>query len=54
MTSGQLLIKDQPPDDLDSDAGFYSYRFNASVYPSDGDYLTGEQTLSVYETVSGE
>jgi hypothetical protein len=52
--NGQLLIKDQAPDNLDAYAGFYSYRFNASISPSDGDYLTGEQTLSIYETTTGE
>ena len=53
LTSGELLIKDQKPDNLDADAGFYSYRFNASISPEDGDYITGDKTLSVYETTSG-
>ncbi|MCJ1331200.1 hypothetical protein MMC10_007888 [Thelotrema lepadinum] len=51
--SGQLLVNNQQPDNLDTDAGFYSYRFNITIYPEDGDYLSGQQTLSVYEAASG-
>lgn len=53
-TSGQLLIKDEKPDNKDAHAAFYSYRFNVTLYPEDGDYVTGERTLSVYETTTGE
>jgi len=52
--SDELLIKDQKPDNQDADAGFYSYRFNVTISPEDGDYPTGEHTLSVYETTTGE
>ncbi|KAI4147374.1 MAG: hypothetical protein LQ340_005588 [Diploschistes diacapsis] len=51
--SGQLLVKDRTPDNKDAPAGFYSYRFNITIYPQDGDYLSGKQVLSVYETATG-
>lgn len=51
---GQVLVKDAKPDDLDAAAGFSSYRFNASIYPSDGDYYTGEMAISIFETTTGE
>ena len=52
--SGGLLLKDVKPDNKDSSAGFYSYRFNVTIAPEDGDYATGVRTLSVYETTTGE
>lgn len=52
--SGELLVKDEKPDNKDASAGFYSYRFNVSIAPEDGDYATGVRTLSVYETTTGK
>lgn len=52
--SGELLLKDIKPDNKDSSAGFYSYRFNITIAPEDGNYATGVRTLSVYETTTGE
>lgn len=52
--SGELLAKDVTPDDQDASAGFSSYRYNVSVCPSDGDYMTGPYILSVYETETGK
>lgn len=51
--SGQLLAKDVQPDNDDAAAGFYSYRYNVTICPEDGNYMTGSQTLSVYETETG-
>ena len=34
--SGELLTKDQKPDNKDAPAGYYSYRFNVTIYPNDG------------------
>ena len=53
-TSGELLVKDVKPDNQDAPAGYYSYRFNATIYPEDGNYLTGKRTLTIYETTTGE
>ena len=52
--SGELLAKDIEPDNKDASAGFYSYRFNVTIAPSDGSYPTGVRSLSVYETTTGE
>ena len=52
--SGELLAKDVEPDNKDASAGFYSYRFNVTIAPSNGDYPTGLRSLSVYETTTGE
>jgi hypothetical protein len=52
--SGQVLVKDAPPDDFDSEAGFSSYRFNASIYPLDGDYYQGPMAIGIFETTTGE
>ena len=53
-SSGELLAKAIKPDNKDASAGFYSYRINVTVSPSDGDYPTGLRSLSVYETTTGE
>ena len=34
--SGQLLVRNQQPDNQDAPAGYYSYRFNITIYPEDG------------------
>jgi hypothetical protein len=52
--SGELLAKDVKPDNQDASAGFYSYRFNVTISPADGDYQTGPYVLSIYETETGE
>ncbi|KAF2860899.1 hypothetical protein K470DRAFT_257447 [Piedraia hortae CBS 480.64] len=54
MRSGQLLAKNVKPDDKDSAAGYYSYRFNVSICPIEGEYRTGPYILSAYETYSGQ
>lgn len=51
--NGELLVRDVAPDNLDASAGFYSYRFNVTISPSDGDYPTGLYSLSIYETTTG-
>ena len=38
------------PDDKDAQTGFSSYRYNVSICPQGGNYLTGSKKLSVYET----
>jgi hypothetical protein len=53
-TAGQMLVKDAKPDNLDAAEGFSSYRFNASIYPSDGSYYNGNMAISVFETTTGE
>lgn len=54
IASGQLLAKNVKPDDADAQAGFASYRYNVTICPGGGDYLTGDYALSVYETETGE
>ena len=34
--SGQLLVTSQAPDNQDAPSGYYSYRFNVTIYPEDG------------------
>jgi hypothetical protein len=54
ITSGTLLAQGVEPDNQDSVAGWYSYRFNVSICPMDGTYRTGDFALSVYETMTGK
>jgi len=49
-----LLAKDIPPDNEDAAAGFYSYRYNVTLCPEDGEYRTGPFVVSVYETATGK
>ena len=51
--SGEILAKNVAPDDSDAPAGYYSYRFNVSICPTSGSYMTGQKTLAVYETATG-
>jgi len=53
QTSGQLLEIGQTPTSGTAPAGYYGYRFNATICPEDGDYITGQRTLTIYETASG-
>lgn len=52
--SGELLVKDIKPDNQDVPAGYYSYRFNATIPEEDGDWPSGQWTLSIYETATGK
>jgi hypothetical protein len=54
INGGVLLAKDVKPDNKDAAAGFYSYRFNVTISPEDGDYFTGPRTLNIYETTTGK
>ncbi|KAF2723495.1 hypothetical protein K431DRAFT_301746 [Polychaeton citri CBS 116435] len=53
-SGGQILgTPGLSPTDDAADAGYYGYRVNVTVYPLSGNYLQGEQTLSVFEVASG-
>ena len=52
--NGMLLAKDVAPDNQDAQAGFYSYRYNVTICPISGEYMTGPYVFSVYETQTGE
>lgn len=49
--SGQLLAGPVTPDNKDTDAGYYSYRFNATY--TAGSTTGGNFSLSIYETTTG-
>lgn len=52
-TSGGEVLGSADPTVGAADDGFYGYIFNVTVYPEDGDYLTGPQQLSIFEYESG-
>jgi len=52
-SSGQILALGQTPTPGAARAGYFGYHFNATICPADGDYITGERVLSIYETTSG-
>lgn len=52
--SGQLLAQNIKPDNKDAPSGYFSYRFNVTVSPQDGDYPTGPHAFSIYEVTTGE
>jgi len=54
INSGELLAKDVKADNADAQAGFYSYRYNVTICPVEGEYMTGPYALSVFETETGE
>jgi len=54
INSGELLAKGVKPDDRDAQAGFSSYRYNVTICPVQGEYMTGPYALSVFETETGK
>ena len=52
-TSSGLILGSARPNSDAAPAGFYGYIFNVTVYPEDGDYITGPQQLSIFEVETG-
>lgn len=50
--SNQILVKDATPNNPDS--GYYGYLLNATICPFNGDYLTGNYVVTIFEAATGE